>query len=192
WQEPSLNLRSRFELTLGVRFLVHLAIQARVLDRERGVRRQRADCGERRRRVHASALLAVEVEDADRPLDGLLRRTLDEVHRTERHAQDVANAETARALVVVHLLQIFDDAWLAGDEDAARKLLAGLEIPSGRRHFAARSRELELQRAARIREHDEAAFGAGHVDRRIEYERENFVHDALRSQRAQAKWHSSP
>src|SRR5438105_5561630 len=110
------------------------------------------------------------------------------MHRTERHAQDVANAETARAFVIAHILQVFDDAWLAGDEDAARKLLAGLEIPSGRRHSAAQPRELELQRAARIREHDEAAFGTGHVDRRIEYQRENFGHDALRSQRAQAKW----
>ena len=53
-----------------------------------------------------------------------------------------------------------------------------------------RARQLHLElRAVAVgarRQHDEAALGAGHVDRRVEHEREHLVEHAARAERAQA------
>ena len=48
-----------------------------------------------------------------------------------------------------------------------------------------RARQLELELFLAVGEHDEAALGAGDVDRRVEHEREHFVEHASRPERAQ-------
>ena len=56
----------------------------------------------------------------------------------------------------------------------------------GQRDLAARARQLHLELAALVGEHDEAALGAGHLDGGVEHERQHFVEHAARAERAQA------
>jgi hypothetical protein len=64
----------------------------------------------------------------------------------------------------ISLAQIGDDPLLSSLEHLLRNLLAGRERLARQCHLAARSRDLELELSFRIREHDEAALGAGRVD----------------------------
>ena len=81
--------------------------------------------------------------------------------------------------------QILDDRLLAGREHRLGNLPAGLERPAGQRDLAARARQLELEHLLAVRQHDEAALGAGDLDRRIEHQRQHFVEHAARPERAQ-------
>ena len=111
----------------------------------------------------------------------------------ERNARDVANAELHRAEVHVGEIaveQVGDDLQLAGREHFFRNLAAGLESGAGQRDAALGARQLHFEVGARCagvrRQHDEAALGAGDVDRRVEHEREDLVEHAAGAQRAQA------
>ena len=75
---------------------------------------------------------------------------------------------------------------LSGCEDLLRNLSARLEPGGRQRHVPDRPRQLQLQRAALVGEHDEAALRAGGVDGRVEHEREHFIEDAVAAHLAEA------
>jgi hypothetical protein len=80
--------------------------------------------------------------------------------------------------------QVFDNRLLPRGEHLLGNFPARLERPPRQRDLATRPRQLELQLTA-MREHDEAAFGAGNLDRRIEHERQHFIQHTPRAERAQ-------
>src|SRR5262249_8676495 len=92
-QERLLNRRGDLELLLELCLVGRLAIQARVLERERRFGRQRVERRLRRRGSQGAPLAAVEIQDADEFLGALLFGTLDVADQPERRAEHVADAE---------------------------------------------------------------------------------------------------
>jgi hypothetical protein len=134
-----------------------------------------------------ATLAAVEIEDADRLLLAALFEPLDVAHQAQRRAQHMTNPERDRAgmqLREVAVEQVFDDGFLPGGEDRLGNLPAGREGLARQRQLAARPRELEFELPA-FAQHDEAALGAGHLDGRIDDQREDIVENAARAERAQ-------
>jgi hypothetical protein len=82
-------------------------------------------------------------------------------------------------------LACLDDARLAGEEDVLRNFAARFEREAGQRHAVRTASQLEFEPVLLVGEHDEAALGPGHLDRRIEHQREDVVQDAARTERAQ-------
>jgi hypothetical protein len=100
----------------------------------------------------------------------------------------VANAECDRAHVDVSKVaveKVGDDLDLAGREHFFRDLPAGVEAAARKGDLAAHTGKLHLQSATIGREHDEAAFGAGHFDGGVQHEREHLVDDAAGAERAE-------
>ena len=97
----------------------------------------------------------------------------------ERNGPEVLSREIA-------VQQIRDDALAAGGEHFLWNLLAGGERLSRQRHLAACARDLELELPFRIRQHDEAALGAGGVDGRVHHENQHFIEQARRAQSPQS------
>ena len=83
------------------------------------------------------------------------------------------------------LHQVFDNPLRAGREHALGNLAARLERAARQRDAPLRATQLELQDAFVVGEHDEAALGAGDVNRRVEHEREHLVEHPSGPERAQ-------
>ncbi len=187
-QQRLLDLRGDLHLLLHPRLLERLAVEPGILDRDRGLGGQRLERGAGGARQQGALLAAVEIEHADALLFGLLIGAVQIAHQAERGAQDVADAERHGADVHVGEIavqQVGDDLLLAGREDLFWDLSAGLEALAGEREPAAPARDLELQLAGRRRQHDEAALGAGDLERRVHHQREHFVEHAARAESAQ-------
>ena len=193
-QERPLDLGADRHLLLEAGFLERVSIEPRVVDRERRFRRERLERRTSLARQQRALVPSVEIEHAD--LSGLLdlsgmvddRRRVDVANELERDRQDVADAERDRADVVVLQLavqQIGDDARLAGRENLLGNLLTGRKREARQRDVVTVPAELELETSCRVGEHDEAALGAGHRDRRVEDQREHLVEHAARSERSQ-------
>jgi hypothetical protein len=80
-------------------------------------------------------------------------------------------------------LACLDDARLAGEEDVLRNFAARFEREAGQRHAVRTASQLEFEPVLLVGEHDEAALGPGHLDGRIEHQREHFVEHTSGSQR---------
>ena len=188
-EQRLLDLRGDPHLLLHPRLLHRLAVEAGVLDGDRGFGRQRFERGARRSRQQRPLLLAVEIQDADAPLLAHVLGLVDVAHQAQRNAQDVADAERDGAHVHVGEIaveQVGDDARFAGAEDFLGNLPAGREAAAGQRDVAAAARHLEFEIHALERQHDEAALRAADLDRRIQHQRQHVVEDPARAERAQA------
>jgi hypothetical protein len=166
-QQRLLDLRRDPQFLVEARLFRRLAIQARVLDGHRGFRGQRLERRPDAVGEQLSLLTAVEIQDANRArLTGHAGR-VHVVHESQRHAEHVPDAERNRPTVRLRqasVPQIGDDARLAGGEDVLGNLAAGFKARARERHLAAQARELQIELARGIGEHDESALGAGHVD----------------------------
>jgi hypothetical protein len=83
-----------------------------------------------------------------------------------------------------------DNLELAGREHFLGNLAAGLEAGAGQGDAALGAGQLHVEvlavaLAVARREHDEAALGAGDVDRRVEHERQDLIEDAARAEGTQ-------
>ena len=152
-QQRLLNRRRHLQLLLELRLVERLAVQPRVLDRQRRFGRQRVE--RRRSREADRRAPRSRLSRYSTPIDlvgAFLLGALDVAHQAQRRAQHVADAERDRAgvqLREVAVEQILDDRLLAGGEDLLGNLAARLERAAGQRHLAARARQLELEHAFR-------------------------------------------
>ena len=138
----------------------------------------------------SSLFATVEVQHADAFVALFGRLGLVEIpDEPKRHAQHVADPERDGAHVHVRELaveQVGHRPRLAGSKHLLGNLAAGGEAAAREHVAAAAARHLELELARGAREHDEPAFGAADVNRRIQHERQHIVQHAARSERAQA------
>ncbi len=81
--------------------------------------------------------------------------------------------------------QVRDHQLPARGEDLLGNLAARVEADAAERHVSAHARELRLELAALVGQHDEATLGAGQVDGRVHHEREHFVEHTAAAQAAQ-------
>jgi len=138
-----LNRRGDLELLLELRLVERLAVEPRVLDRERRFGAERLERGLRRRRFQRATVAAVEIEDADDLVGAPLLGALDVAHEAQRRAEHLPDAERDGARVElreVAVEQILDDLLLAGREHLFRNLAARVERPARQRDVPARAR----------------------------------------------------
>ncbi len=117
---------------------------------------------------------------------GLRLGRLEVLHEIERHAHDVPDAERHGPHVHVGVSaveQVGDHPRLARREHFLGDLLAGREGAAGQGLLPPAARELELELAAGLGEHDEGALGARHFQRGIEHELEHVLQHASGAER---------
>ena len=130
----------------------------------------------------------VQIQDANHAVQRLLFSPLDVPHQPQRRAQHVTDAKSHCADVGIGQIpieQVLDDLLLTGREHHLRDLAAGLERPSAESHLAAGSHQLQFELLLGIGQHDEAALGARHLDRRVEHQGQHFFEHLARPQRTQ-------
>ena len=188
-QQRALDFRRNLQLVLKPRLVECLAIEARVLDRDTGLVRQGIERGAGVRRQQAALLAAVEIEHADVPRLAGHVGAIQIADQAERDAGHVTNAERDRTHVHVGEIaveQVGDNLQLTRGKHLFRDLAAGVE-PGWRQGDAALgARQFHFQRLSGGGQHDEAAFGAGHVDGGVEHESQHLIEHAARAERAQA------
>ena len=189
-QQRLLDFGGDADVLFELRLLERRSIEARVLDRQRGLGGERLEGAAGRRGQQRPALARVEIEHADAARGNRPDRggVLDVAHHVQRHAQDVADAERHRAHVDVGQLaveEVGDQPRVARLEDLFRNLAAGLEGAALQLLLAAAAAHLELEGAVVAGEHDEAALGAADVDGRVEHQRQHVVEHAAGAERPQ-------
>ena len=188
-EQRLLDLRGDPHLLLHPRLLHGLAVEPGVLDRDRGLGRQRLERGARR--VPTAATLSRGCRDTARRCAAPRRRS-----RPCRRSAPGAAARTGRGGCRAPRCPC---ARWPGRRRAGRRRCAVRRCGRPLREScgwsrsccpdsvdaAAAARHLELELAARARQHDEAALGAADVDRRIQHQRQHVVQHAAGSERAQ-------
>ena len=86
----------------------------------------------------------------------------------------------------VAVAQVAHDLRLAGREHALGDFEARVPRLAGQCDAAARASQRELEDALRVGQHDESALGTGHLDRRVQHEREHLVQHVAGTERPQA------
>ena len=122
--------------------------------------------------------MAVQVEDSNHLVLGVLLGPLHVADEAQRRAQDVADAKRNCAHVLARVgavLEVLDNPLRARGEDALGDLPAGLERPARQGHPPLGASQLEVEPALVVGEHDEAALGARDVDRRVEHQCQHVV-----------------
>ncbi len=188
-EQRALNLRRDLQLVLDAGLLERLPIEARVLDGHAGLGRQRVQGRPRRRRQQRTLLAAIEVEHARRLRLARQIGAIEIADESQRRAQDMADAERHGAHVRVGEIpvqQVRHDTNIAAGKDLLGNLAAHVEPAAREGDFAASTRQLHLELGAIVRQHDEAALGAGHLDGGVEHERQHLVEHAARAERTKA------
>ena len=188
-QQALLNLGGDAQVALELGLLRRLRVQPRAVDGEGRLGRERLERGPGRLREQGAALAAVQIQHADGLRLGARPGRAPVRGDVQRHAEHVANADRNRAAVrvreaVVH--QVRDDAAAPGLKHLARDLAARGKRRPRQRAAAAVPADVELQLAARRREHDEPALGGGDLQRRVEHERQHLFDHAPGPYGAQA------
>jgi hypothetical protein len=189
-QQRQLDLRREAQLFFDAGRVERLPVEARVLDRDRRLRRKRLERGPRRRREQPSLLPAVQIEHANRPRVPYRIRVVDDMHQTKRDADDVANAIRPRLVVrllQVHFREILNNLLATRNEHLFRDLAHGegarqrdTPLPAG---------ELGLEPPRLVGQHDEAALGPGHLDGGVQHERQDLLEHAGAAKLPQAVEH---
>ena len=187
-QKGLLDLGSDLQLLLHLGLLERLPVQPRVLDGHRGLGCQHLERGLRGRRGQRALLLAVEVQHADALFLHRSVRLIDKPDNLEWRTEDLPNAEHDRVGVVAHspFEQVGHHPRLARGEDLLGDLPARRKAGPGKRHAALAPRDLELQHAIGVGEHDEPPLRACDFEGRVDDERQDLGKDAARTEGAQA------
>ena len=190
-QERLLDLGRDPHLLLHPRLLHRFAIEPGVLDRDRRFGGQRLERAAGRAREERALLAAVEIEHADAPLARRRRRPLD------RRSAPASAARTGRCGCRARRCPC--GRWPARRRAGRRRSSArrcgtlprescgwSRRCVPGSVCWRRAARQLELELAVGGRQHDEAALGAGDLDRRIQHQRQHVVEHAAAAERAQA------
>ena len=164
--------RRGVQLPLESCLLLALAVEPRVLDRDRRFRRQCLEAVLDRPGTERSLFPAVQIEYADGTHVVGVVRVLDIPDQLQWDAIDGPDAELDGAFVGLgeHLVvQVGDELWFGGGEHLFGDLSAGFEGVAGQRGLLGPAPERELQCAGGVDEHDEAAFSPAQGDRVVDH-----------------------
>src|SRR6185503_2486924 len=135
--------------------------------------------------LQVPALSTVEIEHADSLLAAASLPEVDDLERRTEHMTD-AEGDRARMDLRVRIIQkIRDDLVGAGLEDFLGNPRTRLRL--GQRDAAAGTRQLLRQPAALLGEQHEATLGARELEGAVEHDRQHFVEDLRRAERAQTR-----
>ena len=186
-QQRLLDLGRDPHLLLHLALLEGLAIEPGVLDGDGGLGGQRLEGRAGGARQQRAFLAAVQIQHPDALFLGLLIGAIQVPHQAQRRAQHVADTQRHGAHVHVGQVaveQVGDDLLLPRREHLFGNLAAGLELLARQGQASAAAGDLELQLAAGVGQHDEAALGAGDLERRVHHQGQHLVEHAPRAQGA--------